>query len=192
MFAISRSEIRQILGAINLTKYPFGKRDYLLILFGYSTALRVGEISGLTIGMVDNDREPRQYLHLPAAISKGSRGRLVPLNAKAQECVQKLLTFYNQIGFSTAPDAPLFQHRKGGRLSVRSIQKLVALYRDAAGLDVRATPHTLRHAAASHMIAAGVPTVHVQRILGHRKLSSTNVYCHPHQSELLESTRVLE
>ena len=75
---------------------------------------------------------------------------------------------------------------------MRSIQSLVAYYRHRAGLDVRATPHTLRHSMASQMIAAGVPTVHVQRILGHRKLSSTQVYLHPHQSELLESARVLE
>jgi site-specific recombinase XerD len=63
-------------------------------------------------------------------------------------------------------------------LSVRSIQQLVAGYREKAGLDVRATPHTFRHSHASHMVCAGVPTVYVQQVLGHRKLSSTQVYCH--------------
>ena len=52
MFALSKAEIRQILGAINLDKYLFGRRDYLLILFLYHTGLRVGEVSGLTIPTV--------------------------------------------------------------------------------------------------------------------------------------------
>ena len=192
MFSLTRSEVRQMLGAINLTKYAFGKRDYLLILFLYHTGLRVGEVSALTIGLVDNDREPRNYLHLPAAVCKGSRGRVVPLNAVAQECIRKLLTSYNQLGMSIAPEAPLFQNRLGTPLSVRSIQKLISLYRDAAGLDVRATPHSFRHTHASHLVAAGVPTVHVQKLLGHRQLSSTQVYTTVRKEELRLSSKALE
>ena len=191
MFALSKHEVRRILDTIDLTS-PFGRRDYLLVLFMYHTGLRVGETSGLTIGLVDHDRCPRRYLHLPAAICKNSRGRLVPLNEVAQTCVVKLLTFYYQIGFSMAPDAPLFQNRLGGHLSVRSIQKLIALHREQAGLDVRATPHTLRHSHASQLVAAGVPTVHVQKILGHRQLSSTQVYCTVTKEELARSASALE
>ena len=190
MFALSKHEVRRILDAIDLTS-PFGRRDYLLVLFMYHTGLRVGETSGLTIGLVDHDRCPRRYLHLPAAICKNSRGRVVPLNEVAQTCVVKLLTFYYQIGFSMAPDAPLFQNRLGGHLSIRSIQKLIALYREQAGLDVRATPHTLRHSHASQLVAAGVPTVHVQKILGHRQLSSTQVYCTVTKEELAKSAAAL-
>ena len=65
-------------------------------------------------------------------------------------------------------------------------------YREKAGLDVRATPHTLRHSSASHMVAAGVPTVFVQQVLGHRYLSSTQVYCHLTKEQLLEAARALE
>ena len=200
MFCLSKSEIRRVLGAINLDKYVFGRRDYLLILFLYHTGLRVGEVSGLTVGLVSHDtgavtlrlREPRNYLHLPAAICKGSRGRVVPLNEVAQECVRKILTFNNQLGLSEAPEAPLFNNRVGGHLSVRSIQQLIALYRDAAGLDVRATPHTLRHSNASHLVAARVPTVHVQKLLGHRQLSSTQVYVTVSKEELAQSSKALE
>ncbi len=192
MFCLSKSEIRRVLGAINLDKYVFGRRDYLLILFLYHTGLRVGEVSGLTVGLVSYDREPRRFLHLPAAICKGSRGRVIPLNEVAQECVRKILTFNNQLGFSEAPEAPLFNNRVGGHLSVRCIQQLIALYRDAAGLDVRATPHTLRHSFASHLVAAGVPTVHVQKLLGHRQLSSTQVYVTVSKEELAQSSKALE
>jgi site-specific recombinase XerD len=191
MFALSKAELRQLLDAVDLTS-PFGRRDALLISFGYHTALRVGELSGLVVSLVARDGQPRQYLHLPAAISKGSRGRVVPLNDKAQDCVCQLLAFNSARGLSTAPAAPLFQNRRHGPLSVRSMQLLVARYREKAGLDVRATPHSLRHSSASHMVAAGVPTVCVQRMLGHRHLSSTQVYCHPSKEQLLEAARALE
>ena len=162
MFALSKSEVRQVLAAIDLT-HPFGQRDYLLILFLYHTGLRVGECAGLVTHLVALAGEPRQYLHLPAAICKGSRGRVVPLNAVAQTCVRKLLAFNSARGFSTAPAAPLFQNRCHGPLSVRSMQKVVEYHREQAGLDVRATPHTFR------LVGAGGPAALV-KMLGHRHI----------------------
>ena len=191
MFALTKSELRQVLDAVDLTS-PFGRRDALLISFTYHTMLRVGECAGLVVSLVAHDGVPRQFLHLPASISKGSRGRVVALNDKAQACVRQLLAFNSARGLSTAPDAPVFQNRHHGPLSIRSIQQLMAHYREKAGLDVRATPHTLRHSGATHMVAAGVPTVYVQKLLGHRYLSSTQVYCHPTKEQLLEAARALE
>ncbi len=191
MFSITKSEVRQILDVIDLNS-PFGKRDALFLSFMFHTALRVGEASGLAVKLVAHEGQPRQYLHLPASICKGSRGRVVPLNSVAQACVGQLLAFNSARGLSIAPDAPLFQNRCHGRLSVRSMQQLVAGYREKAGLDVRATPHTVRHSAASHMVAAGVPTVQIQQLLGHRYLSSTQVYCHLSKEQLLEAARALE
>ena len=191
MFALTKTEVRQVLAAVDLTS-PFGQRDYLLVLFLYHTGLRVGECAGLITHLVARDGQPRLYLHLPASVCKGSRGRVVPLNAIAQLCVRKLLAFNSARGFSTAPAAPLFQNRCHGPLSVRSIQHLVAYYREKAGLDVRATPHTFRHSHASQLVAAGVPTVVVQKLLGHRYLSSTQVYTHTTKEQMLEATRALE
>jgi site-specific recombinase XerD len=191
MFSLSKYEVREILDTIDLDS-PFGRRDYLLILFLYHTGLRVGECSGLVIHLVALNGQPRQYLHLPAAVCKGSRGRVVPLNRVAQVCISKMIAFNKARGFSTAPAAPLFQNRCHGPLSVRSIQQLVAGYREKAGLDVRATPHSLRHSHASHLVAAGVPTVYIQQVLGHRKLSSTEVYCHLTKEQLLKGVRALE
>jgi integrase/recombinase XerC len=145
MFSVSKSEIRQVLEVIDLES-PFGRRDYLLILFLYHTGLRVGECAGLIMQLVALNGQPRQYLHLPASVCKGSRGRVVPLNAVAQACISKMMAVNTARGFSTAPAAPLFQNKYHGPLSVRSIQQLVQGYRKLAGLDVRATPHTFRHA----------------------------------------------
>ena len=73
VISLSKTEVRLILDAIDLAT-PFGRRDYLLILFLFHTGLRVGECSGLDIDMVANLGAPRQFLHLPASICKGSRG----------------------------------------------------------------------------------------------------------------------
>lgn len=191
MFSLSKYEVREILDTIDLGS-PFGRRDYLLILFLYHTGLRVGECSGLVMHLVALGGVPRQYLHLPASVCKGSRGRVVPLNRVAQACISKMIAFNTERGFSTAPAAPLFQNRCHGPLSVRSIQQTVAGYRELAGLDVRATPHSFRHAHAAQLVAAGVSTASVKDLLGHRYLSSTQVYTNPTKEQLLRAAQALE
>lgn len=129
MLSLSPRQVRQLLGVVDL-RSPFGRRDYLLILFLYQTGLRVGECSGLVVHHVYSGDPAdggcaREWLHLPAQICKGPRGRVVPLNATARACVEKQIQFNRSRGFSVAPAAPLFQHRKHGPLSIRSMQKLI-------------------------------------------------------------------
>ncbi|MFA5506919.1 MAG: tyrosine-type recombinase/integrase [Vulcanimicrobiota bacterium] len=113
-----------------------------------------------------------------ARVAKGPRGRVVPLNATARACVEKLVSFNQERGLSVAPAAPLFQHKKHGPLSVRSIQRLIKRYREFADLDLPATPHTLRHSMASQLLASGGSLVSAQKILGHRRIASTQIYSH--------------
>ena len=183
MFSLSPRQVRQLLDAVDL-RSPFGRRDYLLVLFLYQTGLRVGECSGLVVHHVYSGSQAREWLHLPAQICKGPRGRVVPLNATARACVEKLIQFNRSRGFSVAPAAPLFQHRKHGPLSVRSIQKIIQRYRETANLDLPATPHTLRHSFASNMLDNGSSLTSVQRILGHRRIASTQVYTHASMERL--------
>jgi len=191
MFSLEKSEFRQLLSAVNL-RSPFGPRDYILMMFLYHTGLRVGECSGLLVTHVaDLDGLPRHRLHVHATISKGSRGRVIPLNSAAQLCVEKILRFNRSRGFSVAPAAPLFQHRKHGPLSVRSMQKLIQRYRVAADLDIPATPHTFRHTHASALVAAGASLPAVQRLLGHRQLVSTQIYAHVSEHDLKNAAELL-
>ncbi|MFA5507828.1 MAG: tyrosine-type recombinase/integrase [Vulcanimicrobiota bacterium] len=183
MFSLSPHQVRQLLGAVDL-RSPFGRRDYLLILFLYQTGLRVGECSGLVVHHVYSQGQAREWLHLPAAICKNGRSRVIPLNALAKSCVEKMIQFNRERGFSVAPAAPFFQHRKHGPLSIRSIQKLIKRYRERADLDLRATPHTLRHSAASGLVASGASIATVQRIMGHRRLASTQIYTHVTMEQL--------
>ena len=188
--SLSNSQVRQLLSAVDLCS-PFGQRDYLLILFLYQTGLRVGECSRLLVNLVSRDGVPFQALDLPSMFCKGSRGRVIPLNATAQACISKQLKFNRSRGLSTSPAAPLFQNSKHCPLSVRSIQKLIQKYRVASGLEVAATPHTLRHSHASALVGSGVPLPAVQRLLGHRCLSSTQVYTSPSHQQLAQASAVL-
>ena len=172
---LSVPEVRQLLSAVDL-RSPFGQRDYLLIMFLYQTGLRVGECSRLLTQLVSSKGKAFRSLDLPAIFCKGPRGRVVPLNATARACVEKQLAFNQKRGFSVAPAAPLFQNRNHTPLSVRSIQKLIAGYRVAAGLEIRATPHTLRHSNASPLHKLGIPVRVIQCGLGHRDLSTTERY----------------
>ena len=194
MFSLSPRQVRQLLGAVNV-RSPFGRRDYLLILFLYQTGLRVGECSGLVVHHVysrdPNDGCAREWLHLPASICKGPRGRVVPLNATARLCVEKLIQFNKERGFSVAPAAPLFCHRKHGPLSVRSIQKIIKRYREIADLDLRATPHTLRHSCLSGLAANGASIATIQKIAGHRRIASTQVYTHASMEQLKKDSEAL-
>ena len=153
---LSNSEIRQLLSAVDL-RSPFGRRDYLLIMFLYHTGLRVGECSRLLVSLVSRGGQTFESLDLPAMFCKGPRGRVVPLNATARACIEKMLTFNKSRGFSTAPAAPLFQNSKHCPLSIRSIQLLIQKYRREAGLEIAATPHTIRHSHATALHESGAP-----------------------------------
>ena len=172
---LSNSSVRLLLSAVDL-KSPFGSRDYLLIMFLYQTGLRVGECSRLLVNLVSRDGQAFSKLDLPAMFCKGPRGRVVPLNATARVCIEKMIQFNRERGLSVAPAAPLFQNSKHCPLSVRSIQYLIKQYRIKADLEVAATPHTLRHTHATSLMNSGVPTRVIQHGLGHRHLSSTEKY----------------
>ncbi len=172
---LSNSQVRQLLSSVDL-RSAFGRRDYLLIMFLYQTGLRVGECSRLLLQLVSRGGVAFFQLDLPAIFCKGPRGRVVPLNATARACIEKMLQFNRSRGFSVAPAAPLFQNRKHCPLSVRSIQKLIKKYRQLSGLEIAATPHSLRHTNASALLAAGVPTRVIQKGLGHKNLSTTEKY----------------
>lgn len=187
---LSNSEVRLLLSAVDL-KSPFGKRDYLLIMFLYHTGLRVGEASRLLVHHVSRKGRSIHSLDLPATLCKGRRGRVVPLNAAARSCVEKMLRFNSSRGFSVAPAAPLLQNSKHFPLSVRSIQKLIQKYRIESGLEVAATPHTLRHTHATALQDSGVPSRAIQTGLGHRRLSTTENYLAKNPQHLAKHYQVL-
>lgn len=153
-------------------------RDAALLEMTYSAGLRLAELVGLDHG--DLDRTGR----LLRVRGKGRRERLAPLGARALAALDRYLAAGGRTGAGRGE--PLFAGRKG-RLSGRTVQRVVArrLAGVAAGLGV--SPHALRHSFASHLLDAGADLRAIQELLGHRSLASTQIYTHVSRAKLKEA-----
>lgn len=154
---------------------PLAPRDGALLELAYSAGLRVSELVGLDRGDLD-----RAGLLLRVR-GKGRRERIAPLGARALAALDR---YHAAAGIASGgPGEPLFPGR-AGRLSARTVQRIVArrLARVAAGLGV--TPHALRHSFASHLLDAGADLRAIQELLGHRSLATTQVYTHVSRTRL--------
>lgn len=186
MKVLHPSEARQLVAAVDI-RDPFGPRDRALLEFCLNTGLRVSELVSLDVAHVASDGVPRQALFLPAQVTKGRREGTVPLNQAARSAVQAILEFNRRRGFSTAPHAPLFTNRKHERMTVRAVQRLVKDLREKADLDVPATPHTLRHSFATHVLSCNSNLRVVQQLLRHKRLATVEIYSHPTREELRQA-----
>ena len=181
MFAPTPAQVRHLLSGIRL-KSTWGQRDYLLIMLLAHTGLRIGEMTRLLVDNVAHEGTPRPELFVPSAITKGKNGvrrsRVVPLNPTAQTVVAKLLDFNKKRGFSVGPKAPLFPWKRHQPVPPREITRMFSRLRQSTGLPEAMTPHTLRHHFATELLASGADLYTVKELLGHRCITSTEVYLH--------------
>jgi site-specific recombinase XerD len=184
MFSISVSEAKRLLSGINLAS-TWGKRDYLLILLFVHTGLRVGEMTRLRVQDVIDPvtTQPREEVYLSARITKTRKARVVPLNETAQKCINKVLEFNKGLHFSTAPGAPLFPGKNHDHLPTREVQRMVQKLRRKVGMSDKITPHVLRHTFATEVVRQGGTLPAVKEILGHKYMTSTQVYTHTTKQE---------
>jgi integrase/recombinase XerC len=167
---LGEPEILRLLGA-PCADDPLGRRDRAWLETLYSAGLRVSELAGLNVDDLD--------LGGGVAIvrGKGRRERLALLGRPAQVALKEWLADRAALlGGRTQP--AVFLNKNGGRLTVRSVGRLLEKYLAQAGLDPRTSPHTLRHSFATHLLEAGADIRGVQELLGHRSLSTTQVYTH--------------
>jgi integrase/recombinase XerC len=163
-------QIEALLGAPD-TDTLLGARDRAILETIYSAGLRISELAGLNVQDLDEFSEALRIR------GKGKKERLAPLGSKALEAIahyQKLRRDH----FGPARTGPLFVNRFGKRLDVRSIRRSLEKHLREAGIDAHATPHTLRHSFATHMLNAGADLRSVQEMLGHESLSTTQIYTH--------------
>lgn len=148
---------------------PLGLRDLALLELLYASGLRVSEACGLDVGDLDIDgREAR-------VMGKGGRERIVPFGHAAQAAIAAYLERGRPRIARSLP--ALFLNSRGGRLTTRSVRRILARYEMQAGL-ARRSPHSLRHTFATHLLEGGADLRSVQELLGHRSLSSTQIYTH--------------
>jgi len=146
-------------------------RDTAILETFYSCGLRISEICGLTVTDMDI---PQQLLRIRG---KGRKERLVPICPPALDAIQKSWDFLLQ---KTEESSPVFLARRDSTDPVypRLIQLRLKEYLQAAGLDLKLTPHKLRHSYATHLLDAGADLRSVQELLGHANLITTQIYTH--------------
>ncbi len=147
----------------------------------YSTGLRVGELVGMDVGDVDFDRG------LVRVLGKGNKERLSPVGNKALSRIRVYLDLRSQgKAVGDIGGEPLFLNRFGGRLTARSVGRLLDKAIRQLGLMRPVTPHGLRHTFATHMLDAGADLRMVQELLGHASLTTTQRYTHVSMDRLME------
>jgi integrase/recombinase XerC len=167
-----------------LSEGVLGLRDRAILETLYSAGLRVSELVGLNVADLDLDSG------LATVRGKGKRERLALLGKPALKAIANWLTMRDMVLNGLQKAAPaVFLNRRGTRLNVRSIGRLVRKYLLQAGLDPRTSPHTLRHSFATHLLNRGADIRSVQELLGHRNLTTTQVYTHLTTTKLHDSYR---
>jgi integrase/recombinase XerC len=161
---------------------PLGVRDRAILETLYSAGLRVSELTGLNLDDVDLGDG------LATVRGKGKRERLALLGPQSVAAVQAWLPQRDALAGPRALRQPaLFLNKNGSRLSSRSVGRLLEKYLGLAGLDPRTSPHTLRHSFATHLLDAGADIRSVQELLGHKSLSTTQIYTHVSTQRLRDS-----
>lgn len=177
---LSSEEVTSLLEAPNKNTWD-EKRDKAILEMLYSSGLRVSELVGLNYEDVD------YFSGLVRVRGKGKRERIVPIGQVALEAVQQYLEFRPSRLKDISSKRPLFLNRSGGRLTDRSVRRIILKYVRRRGIKKDVSPHTLRHSFATHMLDRGADLRSVQELLGHRNLSTTQIYTHVTTKRLREA-----
>lgn len=164
---LSTDEVESLLARPN-SDTVLGLRDRAILALLYGTGIRASECASLKEGDVDLDQAT------VFVIGKGGHERVVPLNASV---VSALATYRRQRG-PALPKAPFFLSRLNRGMSRAAIYECVRVWAQRARITKRVSPHRLRHTFATHLVRAGVNLVTIRDLLGHRLITSTQIYLH--------------
>jgi integrase/recombinase XerC len=153
-----------------------GLRDRAMFETLYGGGLRVGELVGLELDDLDLEQE------LVRVRGKGRRERLGPIGRMASSWLARWVAVRQP---KRAGEPAVFLNRHGTRLTARSVGRLLERHLIGLGLDPGASPHTLRHSFATHLLDRGADLRSVQELLGHRSLTTTQIYTHVTRERLL-------
>ena len=183
---LSVSEVETLLAAPQASS-PADLRDRAILELLYSTGLRVSELVGLDTASPRFAPVSYQGGTL-RIIGKGRKERLAVFGTHARAALDAYLSVREEMQPRDGETA-LFLNRNGGRLSSRSVERLVQKYARECGLGSEVTPHTLRHSFATHLLGNGADLRLIQELLGHEHLSTTQRYTHVELGELLAAYR---
>ncbi|HON39134.1 MAG: site-specific tyrosine recombinase XerD [Desulfomonilia bacterium] len=175
---LSIGEVDRLLAAPDITT-PLGVRDKAMIELLYATGLRVSELVGIKVHMLNLSVG---YL---ICRGKGNKERLVPIGESAMKWVGDYLTDVRP-GLAGAETDSLFLSNRGSAMTRQNFWYMIRRYAAAAGIYKTISPHVLRHSFATHLLAGGADLRSVQMMLGHADISTTQIYTHVNASRLKE------
>jgi integrase/recombinase XerC len=175
---------------------PLGRRDKAILELFYASGLRLSELVGL--GLEDVNLSSR----VVRVLGKGRKERIVPFNRSTESALRAWLKDREAIMVSKGgwrlavgktrarrTSEPLFLNYQGGRLSTRSVDRLVRKYVALCSTRFGISPHALRHSFATHLLEHGADLRSIQELLGHARLSTTQRYTHVNSAQLIEAYR---
>ncbi len=155
----------------------YESRDRAILELLYSCGLRVSELVGINLNTLDLISMSVKVL------GKGNKERMVPLGSKASTAIK---TYISQRLDLKPEDDYLFVNSRGGRLSTRSIDRIIKKYAAISGIPKNISPHVLRHTFATHLLGGGADLRAIQEMLGHKSLSTTQRYTHISIEKIME------
>lgn len=168
---LSKEEVQRMIDStINL-------KHRLILMFLYYTGIRLHELVNLKWEDLDFERGT---IHLK--ITKGSRDRVIFLHEKLSEFIK---------AFNLKKEGHIFLSNLGGKYNKRTIELITKNAAKKAGISKRVTPHTLRHSFATHLLEGGADIRHIQKLLGHANLQTTQIYTHVANKDMTKLSRLL-
>ena len=176
---MSMAEVDTLLAAPD-TGTPIGLRDHAMLELLYATGLRVSEL----VAVKGSDMNLKVgYLR---SLGKGAKERVVPLGDAAREAVNLYKLKGRPTLLKGRNSAELFVSRRGRRMTRQGFWKILRQYTVKVGIRTQVSPHTLRHAFATHLLERGADLRSVQQMLGHSDISTTQIYTHILQERMRE------
>ena len=176
---MTETDVERLLQAPDMTE-DVGIRDKAMLELMYTTGLRVSELVGLNIDDIDIN------IGVIQVMGKGSKERIVPIGEYAQEYLQK---YFNEARLSLSKnfkEKAVFISKHAKRITRQSFWHRIKNYAFIADISTDISPHTLRHAFATHLLNHGADLRSVQLLLGHSNVSTTTIYTHISQNRLQE------
>jgi integrase/recombinase XerD len=176
---LSEDEVEALLSAPN-TDEPLGHRDRAMLEVLYATGLRVSELINLKQSQINFNQGVLRI------VGKGDRERLIPLTDESQRWIRDFIDGARMEILLERQTDYLFPTRRGDRMTRQAFWHIIKRYAEKAGIRKKMSPHSLRHAFATHLLNRGADLRVVQLLLGHSDLSTTQIYTHVARERLKE------
>ncbi|MEE9199342.1 MAG: site-specific tyrosine recombinase XerD [Dehalococcoidia bacterium] len=170
--ALTVEEVNSLLERTIVRRTPEGKRDRAMLELLYATGLRVTELVSLNVQHIDLQNDQVRCM------GKGAKERILPIHQEAVNALNQYLEESRPRLLRDSEEQALFLNRRGDRLTRQGFWLILKGYATEVGTNAPITPHVLRHSFATHMLRGGAPLRHVQELLGHANISTTQVYTH--------------